>query len=325
MGCEAACYESAINCCADILLHVGLTASTEYYVIISRSRTNEYQLKYTSDSTGDILILKSDLPAGFFSQGILSIKIKSVTTYEEVIMAINDLEYTCIIVNLIKINSTSNQFPIIGGATESGDEGEGGSSGVVNPTDIAYNQYDGLTSFIGGNVAAPNIMQFFIKNNPDDGYSYVSDEGQGFGVSGLFPPYTTNLERFTVGDVLLQWRVYGPGPTFTPLTTVNEKVLVITQLATRWYTLFKFTGVTPYNIYPGFGLLNFYNCAGVLNQAEATDIADFITKWNADPANVNFQIIDSRVQSGGWYQVRLEPDPSELIYPMQHIKVELAI
>jgi hypothetical protein len=106
LGCENACYESIIESCEDITVKAGFSANTNYYWILSKSSSsNIYQRLVTSNGSGDIIILKSDLPPGFLVKGnSYLLKIRLGSNYlQPVLFTFGSKTYGCVLISLVDI------------------------------------------------------------------------------------------------------------------------------------------------------------------------------------------------------------------------------
>lgn len=107
MNCDKACFETTIESCSDIVIKAGLTASTPYYWLIRKpSSSKVIQRLSSTNSDGELTILKAELPAGYLVRGNhYSIEVRKGNNYlEPAPLVFGAEEYKCIIAELVAID-----------------------------------------------------------------------------------------------------------------------------------------------------------------------------------------------------------------------------
>ncbi len=315
MPCST-CFEITLQSCpATIELIGGLDPSTEYFWVIRTKTGKVYQRKATTNGSGKLSIDTSMLPDGMLNPyaGSFQLEIREGGNYLNIVpLSLNDENYTCVLLSFAElegdegINTSIYALPAVSTGT------------LANFTDFTFNQVTGEMEFTGATPDSNLIQTDFLKY-PLDGTSYINGEDTGFSI-GPFAGESAFAEYFTPGSVLVKWRRISPGPSFAPLSAWKEKVLTTTRLQRRWYRLWRIIGSTFGEIYPGFAPLDVYNVEGDVIGV-ANDITELIDLWNGDPANANFSIIANRTLNT-WYEVQLDPDAAELLYPVKYVHVE---
>lgn len=187
----------------------------------------------------------------------------------------------------------------------------------VNWQSLTFDDITGIITFINGDSEI-YFTQISFYSSPYTGFNYVNAEGLALSV-GPTTGNTSYEPYFTPGQVIIKWRLTLRVPPFDPITPWNEQTITVTRLAKRWYRLAQVVNGTEFNIF-SFVPLKFYNVNGILNVTVCNDISSLIVAWNADVANINFQIENNRHNS--YYEVLFAPGISEPVYPMQYLKVE---
>lgn len=106
MNCSNGCFEAIIESCNDIVVRAVFPPNFPLYWIISKEgRPNIYQRLVNTNGSGDLIILKSDLPPGFLITGNhYKIRVKNGTDYlQPVTLFFGGTQYTCITTELIDI------------------------------------------------------------------------------------------------------------------------------------------------------------------------------------------------------------------------------
>lgn len=112
MICQAACFETIVPSCPDlIVLNVGLEAATPYRWEITTRHNITYNGSVTTDATGllGIDIAASELPAGLLNEfaGACELKvwkILSPVSVEAATFTIGDVDFECISLQFKKYN-----------------------------------------------------------------------------------------------------------------------------------------------------------------------------------------------------------------------------
>lgn len=312
----ATCLEVNLQSCPDFLyVKGGFSANTEYFWCLTNKFGKIYQRLVTTDGDGKLTIDCSFLPDGALNAyaGAFKLQIRDGSNYLTIIpLSLNDEEFDCIMLSFVDtegdegINNLIEVQPAEDGSTQS------------NFTDFTFDDETGEAEFTGAD-AGDVYTNVALFKSPYDGTGYINGEG----IAPSNSPFTglsTFLSYLTPDKpVVVRWRRQGGAPGFIPLSAWDEKTVTVTRLAKRWYRLWRFVGEQAYEIAPGFSGLKVYNIEGDLIGSYDT-IEDLIAAWNADPVNVNFQILGSRTTSG-FYEVQLDPDASEIHYPIQYVTV----
>lgn len=106
MSCNPGCFESTIETCNDIIIRANFSANLPLYWLVQKvGSSNLYQKLSASDVNGDLTIPKDQLPPGFLLAGsAINIKVRSGANYlQEVTFEFGDVEYGCIIAELVDI------------------------------------------------------------------------------------------------------------------------------------------------------------------------------------------------------------------------------
>lgn len=107
MSCENSCYEAIIEGCNNIIVRAGFPPNFPlYWVMQKATSSNIIQRVTTTNSEGDLLIPKADLPAGYLVKGNqYKIRVKNGTDYlQPVTFVFGGDQYTCIMAELLNIN-----------------------------------------------------------------------------------------------------------------------------------------------------------------------------------------------------------------------------
>lgn len=113
MSCSPACKEATINGCNDILLKAGLTADTDYYVLLQKvNKTLVYQRRFTTNADGELLILKSSFPDGYFVTGsIIKLTLKKTDSSAQTFaFGVPAVEYDCVIIEVVNIDKAEDDI-----------------------------------------------------------------------------------------------------------------------------------------------------------------------------------------------------------------------
>lgn len=106
MDCNNGCFEGVVECCGDIIIDAGLTASTAYYWILKKiGSNNPVQRQTATDSAGLLTISKAMTPAGFLSGGAqfkLELRKADYLTIQP--MVFSTVSYNCAMVTLMNID-----------------------------------------------------------------------------------------------------------------------------------------------------------------------------------------------------------------------------
>jgi hypothetical protein len=107
MSCVNGCFEANISCCNNIVVRASFPPNYLFYWVIQKvGQNNIYQKLTTTNSEGDLLINKADLPLGFLAKGeALKIQIKDGADYlQPITFVYGGTNYNCTIATLSSIN-----------------------------------------------------------------------------------------------------------------------------------------------------------------------------------------------------------------------------
>lgn len=102
MSCSA-CFEAIISSCNDIVVRAGFPANYGMYWVVKKAGSNKiYQKLVTTNSQGELVIAKADLPAGLLTQGrILELQLKNGANYlQPIVFMFGSKQYTCVVSTL---------------------------------------------------------------------------------------------------------------------------------------------------------------------------------------------------------------------------------
>lgn len=100
------CLELTVPACQDVYtITAGLTADTDYVVVMTDHFNNEYTIDVTSDANGDLAIdmTSSEIPQGFTTPEFSPVQIEVRLTADGADQAItnNSVEYPCVKLNFV--------------------------------------------------------------------------------------------------------------------------------------------------------------------------------------------------------------------------------
>jgi hypothetical protein len=107
MSCETGCFEAEIESCNDIVVRAGFPANFPLYWLLQRAFShNIHQCITLTNSDGDLIIPKADLPAGLLIKGgQYKIRIKNGNDYlQPVTFLFGGTQYSCIMAELNSVN-----------------------------------------------------------------------------------------------------------------------------------------------------------------------------------------------------------------------------
>jgi hypothetical protein len=107
LSCEKACFEAVIESCNDIIVRANFPADYSLYWLLSKpGSANIYQRRTTTNGSGDLIIPKASLPAGYLIKGgFYNIQIKDGDDYlQPVTFVFGTAQYTCINAQLVNFN-----------------------------------------------------------------------------------------------------------------------------------------------------------------------------------------------------------------------------
>lgn len=100
------CFELIFPDCQDMLFELGLTPTTEYYVIITDKFGNEYYDQITTDADGNIVVDPSLYVSGsLFTpfSGSFTLTIKEGLVYSDLIeFTVDSITYNCVIFSIYR-------------------------------------------------------------------------------------------------------------------------------------------------------------------------------------------------------------------------------
>jgi hypothetical protein len=313
------CYSDYISCGNETLTVVSaLEANAAYIWVITTSQGAKYSGAVTTDANGMFDIDVTTLPEGLLNPyaGNFVLTVVAADAYQCNTEAWNDLEgcdsYTCIEFDVRNGDQIKNTLGCPCG-------GGGGGGGITNWEDFDYDDATGTFTMLNGDPQG-NRTYIAFKAYPYNGTTYVN--GENWGVSaGPFDGDTLSVDRLTPGQLYIWWRIQTPSG--TALTAYKTRLLTVTELSQRWYSIFVDGGGGIVQLPVVFAPLKFYNYAGALNPNVITNMTEFVTQWNLDPANADFQMDSYR--GSVYLQALLIPNPASLIYPYQNIQTTTQI
>lgn len=98
MACKKDCYEAVVSTCSDIIIKAGFTSFYPLFVILTDRFGNKTQRLFTTNSDGDLVIEKDNLPAGFLEiPQLLNIELRDGSNYlQPVLFDFGGEPYSCI-------------------------------------------------------------------------------------------------------------------------------------------------------------------------------------------------------------------------------------
>jgi SPP1 family predicted phage head-tail adaptor len=193
----------------------------------------------------------------------------------------------------------------------------GPAGGIDNWTDFSWTNETGRFYFTGADEVPNTLTVLEFYNPADHSQYYINGEGHSFSI-GAFEGREVFAEYLTVGYVFIRWRRVSAAPDYTPLTDWDSTTLQVSNLSARWYRIWWLNNGSVYDIYPGFTNYELYSIYGNYIGA-VNNIDELVSTWNNSPDNALFLITDYKAEP--FYFARITPDPAQLIYPFQFVKV----
>lgn len=115
LSCSA-CFEANVSHCSDIIIKAGFDPGTNLYWLVRKPHLSKvYQKLATTDESGNLTILKSDLPNGYLTtESIIKIELRSGVNYlQPVLFFFGGTQYACILATLLDIKTqTGDNSPV---------------------------------------------------------------------------------------------------------------------------------------------------------------------------------------------------------------------
>lgn len=107
MSCSL-CYTLSYQISTSYLIPAGLAPNTSYYIWVYKPNSQVYTYQITSDSSGDITILSSLYPVGFFNQygGNYQVELSTDVQGQNLVnMMFSVLSYQCVLLTFLCCDS----------------------------------------------------------------------------------------------------------------------------------------------------------------------------------------------------------------------------
>lgn len=128
MSCAKGCFQAQVQACTSITIRAGFPPNYSLYWCVQKiGKPKIYQKLTSTENNGDLVISADEFPDGYLFPGCqLRIQIRQGNNFlQPILMVFDDVEYECIMAELIDLVTTDDLQNVITGQTAELPDGPG--------------------------------------------------------------------------------------------------------------------------------------------------------------------------------------------------------